>query len=217
MLRKISIIFVLVFAVVMVYLVTQTSADNNKETTGMKKEAFTMQDKYKVATFGGGCFWGVEATFQKIKGVKKTEVGFMGGNIKNPSYKEVCYTETGHAEVVHLVYDPAEVSYLELIKTFFDSHNPTQLNYQGPDVGSQYRSVIFYNDEKQKMIAEDVIKKLIEHKAYENKIVTQIEPAAEFYKAEEYHQQYFEKKGYTGHCGIGTGADLSFLLDTVKK
>lgn len=183
--------------------------DNNQD----NKQTGDKMDNLNIATFGGGCFWGVEAAFQKTKGVRKTSVGFMGGKVENPSYQDVCYTETGHAEVCQVEFDPNEVSYLELLKVFFDSHNPTQMNYQGPDIGTQYRTVIFFHNEEQKMLAEDVIKRLDSAKVFKVPIVTTVEPAAQFYMAEDYHQQYFEKKGVTGHCGYGTGADLSFILD----
>lgn len=169
--------------------------------------SFSMADengkKNEIATFGGGCFWGVEAAFQQLDGVVSTTVGFMGGHVADPSYKEVCYTETGHAEVCQVEYDPSKVSYKKLLETFFSSHDPTQLNRQGPDVGDQYRSVIFYHNEDQKEQALDAIKQIEEAKLFKRKLVTEIVEASDFYKAEDYHQQYFEKQGITGHCGYG--------------
>jgi len=147
------------------------------------------------ATFGAGCFWGVEAAFRQVKGVKSTAVGFMGGTTKNPSYKEVCTNTTGHAEVVQLLYDPAEVSYEDLLNVFWKIHNPTMLNMQGPDVGSQYRSAIFYHTPEQRDTAIASKEKLQAEGRYDRPIVTEITPAGEFYMAEEYHQQYLEKKG----------------------
>lgn len=150
------------------------------------------------ATFGAGCFWGVEETFRKIKGVKKTTVGYMGGFLKNPTYKDVCTDKTGHAEVVQIEYDPKEISYEKLLEIFWSIHNPTQLNRQGPDYGTQYRSIIFYHNEKQKKLAELSKNKIIESHKYSKPVVTEIKKASEFYIAEEYHQHYLQKKGLTG-------------------
>jgi peptide-methionine (S)-S-oxide reductase len=148
------------------------------------------------ATFGAGCFWGVEAAFQKIKGVKTTTVGYMGGTLKNPTYEDVCTHTTGHAEVVHIVYDPTIISYEELLMKFWDIHDPTQHNRQGPDIGIQYRSVIFYHTLQQKTTAERLKKQLQESGKYPKPIVTEITQAQTFYPAEEYHQNYFVKHGY---------------------
>jgi peptide methionine sulfoxide reductase msrA/msrB len=148
-----------------------------------------------VAMFGAGCFWGVEATFRKIKGVNDTAVGYAGGATKNPTYKEVCTDTTGHAEVVRVTYNPAQVTYDQLLDVFWSNHNPTQLNRQGPDTGTQYRSVIFYFDDAQHKAAETSKAKLAKSGKWKNPIVTQIAPAAEFTRAEEYHQRYLEKRG----------------------
>ncbi len=147
------------------------------------------------ATFGAGCFWGVEEAFRKIKGVEKTTVGYMGGNLKNPTYGDVCTDKTGHAEVIQIEYDPKKVSYEELLEIFWDLHDPTQLNRQGPDFGKQYRSVIFHHNEQQKKIAEKSKDKLAKSQKYSKPIATEITKAGEFYKAEEYHQKYLQKKG----------------------
>ncbi|AJF61301.1 Peptide methionine sulfoxide reductase MsrA [archaeon GW2011_AR15] len=147
----------------------------------------------ETATFGAGCFWGVEHEFSKVKGVLSTEVGFMGGDAENPSYQLVCTNTTGHAEVVHVKYDPKKVPYEKLLEVFWRVHDPTQLNRQGPDVGTQYRSVIFYYNEEQKKKAEKSLKE--EQKKHSKKIATAIVEAEEFYRAEEYHQKYYEKKG----------------------
>ena len=147
------------------------------------------------ATFGAGCFWGVEATFRQVKGVIDTAVSFMGGSVENPTYEDVCTGETGHAEVVQIEYDPDRGSYAELLEVFWECHDPTQLNRQGPDVGTQYRSVIFYHDEEQRKLAEASKKRLEESSLYDQPIVTEIVPASAFYRAEEYHQRYFEKHG----------------------
>ncbi len=147
----------------------------------------------KKATFGAGCFWGVEAAFRQIDGVAATRVGYAGGQLDNPTYEDVCSHTTGHAEVVEVAYDEDSVSYDELLNVFWRKHDPTQLNRQGWDVGDQYRSVIFFHDEEQRSAAER--SKQSEQSAYRKPIVTQIEPAPTFYEAEDYHQQYLEKRG----------------------
>lgn len=147
------------------------------------------------ATFGAGCFWGVEAAFREVDGVLETSVGYMGGKLDNPTYQEVCTGATGHTEVVEVIYNPEEVSYQELLDLFWKIHDPTTLNRQGPDVGVQYRSVIFYHNEEQKKSVEKTIKMLQESGRFRGHIVTAIEPAQTFWRAEEYHQQYFEKTG----------------------
>ena len=147
------------------------------------------------ATFGAGCFWHVEDLLSKTKGVKSTQVGYTGGQLPNPTYEEVCTDRTGHAEAVEVEYDPDEISYNELLDVFWSNHNPTTLNRQGPDVGVQYRSAIFYHNDKQKEIAEKSKQALDKSGKFDNPIVTQIVPAPIFYKAEEYHQKYFKKNG----------------------
>ena len=149
----------------------------------------------KQATFGAGCFWGIEAEFRQMAGVIDTAVGYSGGHRANPSYEGVCEGGTGHAEVVQVTYDPAIVAYEQLLEVFWTSHDPTQLNRQGPDIGDQYRSVIFYHDDDQKTEAEES-KRLFEQMGrFRRPIVTQILPAMPFYRAEEYHQQYLKKRG----------------------
>lgn len=147
------------------------------------------------ATFAAGCFWGVEAAFMEVPGVVETAVGFMGGRTPNPSYKQVCYEDTGHAEVVHLTYDPAKVKYDQLLEVFWSSHDPTQLNRQGPDVGDQYRSAIFFHTPEQEAAARASKEWLEKSGRFRRAIVTQIVPATEFYRAEDYHQKYFQKRG----------------------
>jgi len=149
------------------------------------------------ATFGAGCFWHVEDLLHKTKGVKSTAVGYIGGQLPNPTYEEVCTDKTGHAEAVEVDYDPDKISYKELLDVFWANHNPTTLNRQGPDVGIQYRSAIFYHNEKQKEIAENSKKSLEKSGKYDSPIVTEIVPAPTFYKAEEYHQKYFKKHGFS--------------------
>jgi peptide-methionine (S)-S-oxide reductase len=152
------------------------------------------------ATFAAGCFWHVEAAFRQIKGVVSTTVGYSGGSTKNPTYEDVCSHKTGHAEVVQVEYDPAQVSYDQLLDAFWENHDPTTLNRQGPDVGDQYRSAIFYHTPQQQAAAEASMKRLEESGKHRRPIVTQIQPAADFYRGEEYHQQYFEKNGISS-CG----------------
>jgi len=145
------------------------------------------------ATFAAGCFWGVEASFMNLKGVESTTVGYMGGKTENPSYEEVCTDKTGHAEVVQIEYNPDVISYKELLDVFWNIHDPTQKNKQGPDIGTQYRSVIFYHNEKQKKTASELKEKIQKSNKYKKNIETEIKPAEKFYRAEEYHQKYFEK------------------------
>ena len=147
------------------------------------------------ATFGAGCFWHVEDLFSKTKGVKSTKVGYIGGQLPNPTYEEVCTDKTGHVEAVQVEYEPDEISYEELLDVFWKNHNPTTLNRQGPDIGIQYRSAIFYHNDEQKEIAEKSKQSLDKSGHFENPIVTEIVPTPIFYKAEEYHQQYFKKHG----------------------
>jgi peptide-methionine (S)-S-oxide reductase len=153
------------------------------------------------ATFGAGCFWGVEETFRKLKGVTSTAVGYAGGNKENPGYEDVCSDETGHAEVVQLEFDPSQINYDQLLDVFWSNHNPTTLNRQGPDVGTQYRSVIFYHSPEQRAAAETSKRKISESGKFNRPVVTRIEPAPKFWRAEEYHQRYLEKRGQS-HCAI---------------
>ena len=147
------------------------------------------------ATFAAGCFWGVEAAFRKIKGVKDASVGYTGGHTKNPTYKEVCSHKTGHAEAVQVEFDPKVVSYDDLLNAFWNMHNPTLLNRQGQDIGSQYRSAIFYHTQEQEKLAKSSKNHLEESGKFSKQIVTEITPASEFYRAEDYHQRYLEKHG----------------------
>ena len=151
--------------------------------------------KTEKATFAAGCFWGVEETFRKTKGVVGTMVGYTGGTMKNPTYEDVCTDETSHAEAVQVEFDPKIISLEELLDIFWQNHNPTQLNRQGPDIGTQYRSAIFYHNEKQKKAAIKSKEILDKSGKYSKPIVTEIVPAVDFYKAEEYHQRYLEKRG----------------------
>jgi peptide-methionine (S)-S-oxide reductase len=156
----------------------------------------------KLATFGAGCFWGVEAAFRQLEGVADAAVGYMGGRIKEPTYEMVCTGQTGHAEVAQVEYDPSQISYERLLEVFWALHDPTTLNRQGPDFGTQYRSVIFYHDDQQRAAAQASCKRLDESKRLRRPIVTEIKPAGDFYRAEEYHQQFYERTGLPHYCGI---------------
>jgi peptide-methionine (S)-S-oxide reductase len=157
-------------------------------------ERTTERDRMeKKATFGAGCFWGVEAAFRQVKGVKSTRVGYLGGTLENPTYEDVCTDTTGHAEVVEVVYDPDRISYDDLLNVFWENHDPTTLNRQGPDVGTQYRSAIFFHDDEQQVTA--LKSKALKQTQVSRPIVTEITPASTFYEAEGYHQQYLEKRG----------------------
>lgn len=147
------------------------------------------------ATFAAGCFWGVEARFQQLPGVTATAVGYEGGALANPSYQQVCTDRTGHAEAVDIDYDPAQITYEQLLDAFFSLHDPTELNRQGPDWGTQYRSVVFFHSPEQEAAAQAVIARLTAEKRFPRPIVTQVVPAQTFWRAEEYHQKYLEKRG----------------------
>ena len=155
----------------------------------------------KKAVFAAGCFWGVESTFQQMDGVKSTTVGYIGGKVKNPSYELVCTGLTGHAEAVEVVYNPNEVTFEKLVDTFFELHDPTTLNRQGPDIGTQYRSAAYFSNDDEKQIIESKINALNESGKFSSKVVTAVEPILDFYHAEEYHQDYYKKRGIDG-CAI---------------
>ena len=159
--------------------------------------------KLKQAMFAAGCFWGVEAGFRHVNGVVATQVGYTGGATENPTYEDVCTDRTGHAEAVLVTYDPAKVSYAELLDAFWSSHDPTTRDRQGPDVGTQYRSVIFFHDPQQEELARASLKEVDESGVMRRKIVTQIVPAGQFYPAEDYHQRYFERRGMGETCHVG--------------
>ncbi len=169
-----------------------TDPKNMKE---VKPEIGEKPAQLEKATFGAGCFWGVEATFRQKPGVWRTLVGYSGGQTDNPTYKEVCADNTGHAEVVQVEYDPTKVKYEELLQIFWENHNPTTLDRQGPDVGSQYRSAVFFHNDEQKQLAEKSKQELSASGKWSKPVVTEITPAKPFYEAEDYHQQYLEKRG----------------------
>ena len=159
-----------------------------------------MNEKLATATFGNGCFWCTEAIFQQLKGVSSVLPGYTGGSVKNPSYREVCNGTTGHAEAIQIKYDPAVISYRELLDIFFYTHDPTTLNRQGGDVGTQYRSAIFYHDKQQKEDAETIIAQLTSEGVYDDPIVTEVTAAQVFYEAEDYHKNYYNNNKNQGYC-----------------
>ena len=158
--------------------------------------------KQDTATFASGCFWCTEAIFQELNGVISVESGYTGGHVKNPSYREVCNETTGHAEAVRIIYDPVLISYTELLEVFFMTHDPTSVNRQGADIGTQYRSAIFYHDPDQKNLAENIIDELNVKKIWDDPIVTEVKKAAEFYPAEDYHQDYFKNNRTAAYCNF---------------
>ena len=180
-----------------------------------------MNTNLQTATLAGGCFWCLEAVFDEIKGVHGVESGYAGGSMPNPSYRAVCNGDTGHAEVVQVHFDPGIVSYKDLLNVFFAIHDPTTLNRQGADVGTQYRSAIFYHDDEQKKIAEDLIKELNAQNIWDKPIVTQVEKLDKFYMAEDYHQEYFARNPYQPYCMAVVAPKVSkfrkHFLDLLKK
>jgi len=181
---------------------TSSGGGGPKEHAEGRTRARVAADGMEAATFGSGCFWCTEAVFQRIKGVESVESGYSGGTVKNPTYYEVCEGTTGHAEVVQVTYDPKIVTYPQLLEIFWKLHDPTTLNRQGNDVGTQYRSVIFFHNDEQKELAEHYKRKLDESGAYSRAIVTEISPFTEFYPAEDYHQNYFRENGRMPYCQL---------------
>lgn len=164
-----------------------------------------------TATLAGGCFWCLEAAFLRVRGILRVESGYAGGHVDNPSYRAVCTGQTGHAEVVQIDFDPAQISYHELLEMFFAIHDPTTLNRQGADVGTQYRSAIFYHDEAQKQEAERVIGALSEQQIWDGPIVTEVVPLEKFYPAEDYHREYYDRNPEQGYCQVVISPKLSKL------
>ncbi len=161
-----------------------------------------MDGRLETATLGGGCFWCVEAVFEELRGVERVEPGYSGGHVENPTYEQVCTGRTGHAEVVQVKFDPRRISYREILEVFFSVHDPTTKDRQGPDVGPQYRSVIFYHDEEQRRTAEGVISELEARRVWERPIVTELAPFTAFYPAEEYHRDYFRRNPGQPYCQV---------------
>jgi methionine-S-sulfoxide reductase len=172
----------------------QTSKNQPEKSNNMTN------NNLEVATFGGGCYWCIEAVFQRLNGVEKVESGFSGGQVKNPTYREVCTGTTGHAEVIQISFDTTKISFAEILKVFFTMHDPTTLNQQGNDIGTQYRSAVFYHNENQKKITEEIIAELNKVQAYPNPIVTEVAKFDVFYKAEDYHQNYYNDNSGEGYC-----------------
>ena len=174
-------------------------------------------NKMEVATLGGGCFWCIEAAFQEIRGVIKVESGYAGGTTASPTYGQVCSGTTGHAEVVQVTFDPNTVSFKEILEIFFTAHDPTTLDMQGADVGTQYRPVIVYNNTMQKKIAEQVIEEFDAAKVWDNPIVTKVEPLKKFYKAEDYHTRYFDRHPEAPYCRIVIAPKIAKLRNKYRE
>lgn len=194
----------LVAAIFFMFACGQTSTPNkvimNIESNSQPINIQSSNQTIDTATFGAGCFWCVEAVFQRLNGVISIKSGYSGGTVKNPSYKEVCNGTTGHAEVCQIVFDKSKISFDELLQVFWKTHDPTTLNQQGNDFGTQYRSVIFYHNKEQKQLAEKYKKQINDEKAYPNPIITEIEPYTNYYEAEGYHQNYYNQNGDQSYC-----------------
>jgi peptide-methionine (S)-S-oxide reductase len=171
----------------------------------------------EVATLGGGCFWCLEAVFTELKGVGKVESGYSGSTVANPTYEQVSSGTTGHAEVVQITFDPNVISFKRILEIFFTTHDPTTLNRQGPDVGTQYRSIILYHDDEQKSIAEQVIKEITEEKLWDAPIVTKVEPFTAFYEAEDYHKDYFKRHPEMAYCKIVIAPKITKLREVFSS
>lgn len=180
-----------------------------------------MTDKLETATLAGGCFWCLEAVYEMLRGVEKITSGYAGGHVANPDYYQVCTGTTGHAEVVQIEFDPDEITYQDILDIFFTIHDPTTLNRQGPDTGTQYRSAIFYHSPEQKEIAESTIREVDEEGAWDDPVVTEVVPLDTFYPAEEYHQQYFRRNPNQGYCQVIIAPKVakarSVFIDRLKR
>ena len=188
--------------VCLILLSFSSCSGKNRSNEIINSDLDNMNENLELATFGAGCFWCVEAIFQSLEGVQKVESGYTGGSIKNPSYREVCTGRTGHAEVIQLTFDPNVISFAELLEVFWETHDPTTLNQQGADKGTQYRSAIFYHSEEQKKIAEASLEAAEESGLWPNKIVTEISPISAYYPAEDYHQDYYNSNKEQQYCSI---------------
>tara|TARA_R110002073_G_scaffold4213_1_gene28001 strand:+ start:143318 stop:143968 length:651 start_codon:yes stop_codon:yes gene_type:complete len=189
----------LLFVSIFVFISCNLSAGGKKEKQDTTNLAM-VEEGLELATFGNGCFWCTEAIFEQLKGVSKVESGYAGGTVANPSYNAVGTGNTGHAEVIRLTFDPTIISYRELLEVFFSTHDPTTLNRQGADVGTQYRSAIFYHNKKQKAVASQMLAALEKEKIFDSKIVTEITPINNYYVAENYHQDYYNNNKNQGYC-----------------
>lgn len=197
----------------LILVTTSCQAKEKKFVIQEYKEPITMniQDGKEVATFAGGCFWCTEAIFQEVKGVEQVTSGYIGGTVKNPTYREICTGTTGHAEAIQITFNPKIVSYEDLLEIFFGTHDPTTLNRQGADVGTQYRSEVFYHSELQKEKAEQYIQWIEKEQLYKNPIVTKVSSAKEFYLAEDYHQDYYSQNSEQGYCQMVIAPKLEKL------
>jgi peptide-methionine (S)-S-oxide reductase len=194
-----KLIFFTIFLITLTGCKQSSSQNHKNEKDNMDQ---SQDSNLQTATFGSGCFWCTEAIFERVKGVKSVESGYSGGNVANPTYEAVCTGKTGHAEVIQIIYDPKIVSYDELLEIFWKTHDPTTLNRQGADVGTQYRSVVFYHNEEQKQKAESYKIKLNKAEIWEDPIVTEISSLKKFYSAEKYHQDYYEQNQNQGYCSF---------------
>ncbi|MFN7313152.1 MAG: peptide-methionine (S)-S-oxide reductase MsrA [Bacteroidota bacterium] len=199
--KKHNFTFTILCTIVLIGIGCTATGSKNNNTVTMNIQDSLPQGK-AAATFGAGCFWCVEAVFQQLDGVDTVISGYCGGNVPNPTYREVCYGKTGHAEVCRIVYDTTKISYRDLLQALFMSHDPTQLNRQGNDIGTQYRSAIFYHNDAQKAEAEKVIAELTADKVFSSPIVTTLEPLQTFYIAEDYHQNYYNLNGDEPYCSF---------------
>jgi peptide-methionine (S)-S-oxide reductase len=198
------------------FIIVLVSGEAKNKTTQMENETIEINGKPELATFGSGCFWCSEAVFEEVKGVMEVVSGYAGGGISKPTYKEVCSGLTGHAEVIQITFDPAQISFKNLLEIFFKTHDPTSLNRQGADVGIQYRSVVFYHNEDQKETTEETIAALDRSGAWNKAIVTEVSLVPEFFKAEAHHQNYYEKNPYEGYCQFMIGPKLEKFRKVFK-
>jgi peptide-methionine (S)-S-oxide reductase len=212
------------FSLMFCFIVLTSCAQKTASKTNIEKSPSNMSTNAQLdtITFGGGCFWCTEAIFQRLKGVQSVASGYSGGKIKNPTYREVCSGMTDHAECTQVVYDKNEISLAEILEVFFKTHDPTTLNKQGADEGTQYRSVIFYTDEEQRKVAEDIKQGLDKSGAFNRQIVTEISPMTIFYKAEDYHQNYYnDNKSKNSYCAIVIVPKIEkfekYFADKLKK
>jgi peptide-methionine (S)-S-oxide reductase len=205
---------ILILGFVMMSCNTQAQKQEKKS---IKKDKTMNTENMELATFGNGCFWCTEAIFEQLEGVEKVESGYSGGHIKNPAYREVTTGRTGHAEVIHIAFDPKKVSFNDLLDVFFNTHNPTTLNRQGADVGTQYRSAVFYHNDVQKNAANEMINALDESGAFEDKIVTEVTEFDVFYVAENYHQDYYKNNKTQGYCQVVINPKLEKFQKMYKE
>ena len=203
-------------AIILAFAVLSCKSEVKQKFDHSNEVEINMSNKTEKVVFGGGCFWCVEAVFQQVDGVEAAINGYAGGRKEDPTYDEVCSGTTGHAEVVQVSYDPEKVSFEELLEIFFKTHDPTTLNRQGADVGTQYRSVIFYNDEKQQAKAEKWIDIINESDIYNNEVVTEVSPLSKFYPADDYHQNYYQNNPNQPYCSVVIGPKINKLEKLFK-